>query len=105
MSGVSIYDAGGGAPPHPAEAMELAARHLDRMLSLDASTATLGDRLQGGGLLGGGGVSGLQVILLRKHEFVAKNWQKFCQKNWPLAIYYIGMINVAVWYGEISSEI
>lgn len=64
MSGVSIYDAGGGAPPHPAEAMELAARHLDRMLSLDASTATLGDRLQGGGLLGGGGVSGLQVVLL-----------------------------------------
>ena len=63
MSGVSIYDAGGGAPPHPAEAMELAARHLDRMLSLDASTATLGDRLQGGGVLGGGGVSGLQVFL------------------------------------------
>ena len=59
MSGVSIYDAGGGSPPHPAEAMELAARHLDRMLSLDASTATLGDRLQGGGVLGGGGVSGL----------------------------------------------
>ena len=64
MSGVSIYDAGGGAPPHPAEAMELAARHLDRMLSLDASTATLGDRLQGGGLLGGGGVSGLQVSFI-----------------------------------------
>ena len=72
MSGVSIYDAGGGAPPHPAEAMELAARHLDRMLSLDASTATLGDRLQGGGLLGGGGVSGLQVsfIPLKLYAFL-----------------------------------
>lgn len=78
MSGVSIYSEPGLAP-HPAEAAELAARQLDRMIGVDQAATrcsspsslsipilhltsppppSLGERLSGG--VGGSSVSGLQ---------------------------------------------
>jgi len=55
MSMVSSYQPNESlAPPPPADAVELSARHLERMLAVDSGAAGLGDRL------GGGTVSGLQ---------------------------------------------
>ena len=38
---MSIYDGGSGGhqQPHPAEALEISARHVDRMMGLDAGAA------------------------------------------------------------------
>ena len=87
---MSIYDGGSGGhqQPHPAEALEISARHVDRMMGLDAGAArsdsrpsmvssriafflpddfcfSLGERLSSGAGMGGGGVSGLQVLHLK----------------------------------------
>ena len=40
--------------------MELSARHLDRMMGVDRGAASLAEKLSGGVVGGGGGVSGLQ---------------------------------------------
>ena len=61
MSSVSSYQQNDTLSPHPpAEALELSARHLDRMMGIDSGAASLAEKLGGGVVGGGGGVSGLQ---------------------------------------------
>jgi len=61
MSLVSPYQQSETLSPHPpAEALELSARHLDRMMGVDSGAASLAEKLGGGVVGGGGGVSGLQ---------------------------------------------